>query len=272
MSISAVKFGSLTVSKLIIGGNPFSGISHQSPQRDSEMMRFFTTARIKETLRQAESLGINTFIGRADKHIVRLLAEYWEEGGTIQWIAQTCPEFGSPLAGVNAAIRGGASAVYLHGGQMDYMVAQNQLHEAVTAIERVKEAGLPVGIAGHQPDGHIWANENNIGLDFHMCSYYNPSPRDKDAAHHPGQAEVYDPEDRARMVAILPTLKAPAIHYKIFAAGRNDPKEAFAFVSQHLRPQDAVCIGVYPKDKPEMIAEDLRLLEESLKQQPQAVE
>ena len=59
-------------------------------------------------------------------------------------------------------------------------------------------------------------------------------------------------------------LRAPAIHYKIFAAGRTDPKEAFDFVARHLRPQDAVCIGVFTKDKPDMLAEDVRLFEEAL--------
>jgi hypothetical protein len=258
MAQTSVMLGSLRVNRLILGGNPFSGNSHQGPERDREMVRYFTTARIKAIFHQAEALGINTFLGRADKHIARLLAEYWDEGGQIQWIAQTCPEFGSPLAGANAAIRGGAHAVYIHGGQMDFLLANNQLSEAVKAIERIKEAGLPAGIAAHKPGAHVWANEN-LALDFHMCSYYNPSPRDKDAAHHAGQSEVYDPEDRSRMVGIIPSLHAPAIHYKIFAAGRNNPVEAFAFVKNHLRPQDAVCVGVYPKDKADMLEEDLRL-------------
>ena len=66
------------------------------------------------------------------------------------------------------------------------------------------------------------------------------------------------------MVELIATLSKPAIHYKVLAAGRNDPKEAFAFVAQHLRPQDAVCVGVYPKDNPDMVAEDVRLMEEAL--------
>lgn len=271
MTLATVKIGNLNVSRLILGGNPFSGNSHQSPERDREMIRYFTSARIKAIFREAEALGINTFLGRADKHIVRLLAEYWDEGGTIQWIAQTCPEFGSPLAGANAAIRGGAHAVYIHGGQMDFLLANNRLEEAVEAVQRIQEAGLPAGIAAHKPDAQVWANEH-LKLDLHMCSYYNPSPRDKDAAHHAGLAEIYDPLDRDRMVSIIPSLKAPAIHYKIFAAGRSDPAEAFRFVKGHLRPQDAVCVGVYPKDKQDMLAEDVSLFEECLKESsPQSV-
>jgi hypothetical protein len=77
--------------------------------------------------------------------------------------------------------------------------------------------------------------------------------------------EVFSTKDRDAMVRIIAQLSKPAIHYKIFAAGRNDPAQAIAFAAQHLRPQDAVCIGVFPKDKPDMLQEDARLLEHSLK-------
>ena len=66
------------------------------------------------------------------------------------------------------------------------------------------------------------------------------------------------------MVEVIQELRAPAIHYKVLAAGRKTPQEAFAFVAEHLRPQDAVCVGVFPKDKPGMLAEDVRLLEVNL--------
>lgn len=261
MTLSTVTIGSLHVSRLILGGNPFSGFSHQSSERDREMVLYFTTARIKAIFREAEDLGINTFIGRADRHIARVLAEYWDEGGTIQWIAQTCPEFGSPLAGANAAIRGGAKAVYIHGGQMDFLLAQNRLEEAAEAVECIRAYRIPAGIAGHNPFVHVWANEH-LTPDFHMCSYYNPTLRDQHAEHQAGVVEVFDPVDRDRMVSVIPELHAPAIHYKIFAAGRSDPAEGFAFVRGHLRPQDAVCVGVYPKEKSDMLKEDVRLFEE----------
>jgi hypothetical protein len=259
------QFGDVKVSRLILGGNPFSGFSHQNPDRDKEMVRYYTTARIKDTMDEAESLGMNTFLGRADKHIRRTLMEYWNDGGEIQWFAQTAPEFSSLSGNVAQAINTGASAVYIHGGQMDYFYAQDQLDTVKEIVRQIKEAGAAVGVAGHTPKVHAWANEH-LDLDFHMCSYYNPTPRDKNAEHVHGATEVFAPEDRDAMVALIQELRAPAIHYKIFAAGRTDPKEAFEFVAQHLRPQDAVCIGVYTKDKPEMLAEDVELFEAALGQ------
>jgi len=264
MPIPSINLGTLTVSQLILGGNPFSGFSHQAPEKDREMVRYFTTVQIKNILRQAESLGITTLIARADRHIIRVLGEYWDEGGQIQWIAQTCPEFGSPLTGAKLAAQGKAKAIYIHGGQMDFLYAQNHLEEAVKAIDWIRSMGSPAGIAAHRPQVHQWANENLDELDFHMCSYYNPTPRDQHAAHIEGSVEVFDPRDRQNMVDVIQNLRRPAIHYKIFAAGRNQPADAFAFTARYLRPQDAVCVGIYPKDRPQMLEEDIDLFQKSI--------
>ncbi len=266
MSLDKVKIGDVSVSKLIVGGNPFSGFSHQTPQRDREMRQYYTTARIKATWRQAEALGINTFLGRADRHIQRTLLEYWDEGGTIQWFAQTCPEYKALGRNIAEAINVGAKGCYVHGGQMDFLFAQNQLDIVPDAIAQIRDAGLAAGIAAHNPQVHLWAEEH-LDVDFYMGSYYNPSRRDEHAEHIAGAREIFAAEDRAAMVDVIQGLSKPVIHYKIMAAGRNDPQAAFAFVAAHLRPQDAVCIGVYTKDHPNMLAEDWQLLEDSLKEE-----
>ena len=264
MPLGTIRIGELSISRLALGGNPFSGHAHQGPDKAREMLRYFTVERIKATLRQAEELGINTFIGRTDAHIMRMLLEYWDDGGTIQWIAQTAPELRTIERAVDSAIHYGAKACYVHGGQMDHMLANNQLDELPAVVERIRRAGMAAGVAGHNPAVFDWA-ERNLDVDFYMCCYYNPSRRDKNAEHFPGSSEVYLSEDRDRMIERIARLSKPAIHYKVLAAGRNDPKEAFAFVARHLRPQDAVCVGVYTKDRPDMLAEDVRLLEAALR-------
>jgi len=75
IDMDTVQLGDLTVSRLILGGNTFSGFSHQTPELDQEMAAYFTAARIKQTMREAEELGINTFLGRADRHVRRTLIE-----------------------------------------------------------------------------------------------------------------------------------------------------------------------------------------------------
>ena len=261
--MQTVQWNHLTVSRLILGSNPFSGFSHQSPQTDWDMRRFFTSARIKETLRQAEAVGVNTLLARTDYHVMRMLLEYREEGGALQWFAQTCPEVGSHVACIQRAHAYGAVACHLHGGVMDNAYAQGKLDDVQPALDLARSKGMLAGIAAHNHHVIEWA-ERNLDLDYYLCCYYNPSRRDERPEHIPGVSEVYLEADRQVMTDLIQTLSKPVVHYKIMAAGRNDPGEAFAYAASRMRPQDIVCVGVYPKDKPDMLAEDARLLEESL--------
>jgi hypothetical protein len=253
----------IQVSRLIIGSNPFSGFSHQSPQTDEAMRHFFTTSKIKETLREAEALGINTLIARSDFHVMRMLMEYRDEGGTLQWFAQTCPEVGSHEACIQRAHNYGAKACHLHGGVMDYQFAQGKLDGIQPALDLIREKGMLAGIAAHNHRVIEWA-EQNLNLDYYLCCYYNPTPRDAHSAHDPLEREYYREEDRKAMTDLIPQLSKPVVHYKILAAGRNDPAEAFAFAASKMRANDTVCVGIYQQDKPGMLEEDVRLLEESL--------
>lgn len=258
-----VKIGSVTVSRFIIGGNPFSGFSHQSVDRDGEMRHYYTTERIKQTLRTAEKLGVRTHISRADHHVIRYLMEYWDEGGKINWLAQTCPEVGSMDRGVQNAIAGGASGCHIHGGVMDYLVLNKQTKPLPDAIKMIRDAGLAAGIAGHNPKVFQWAHDH-LDVDYFMCSHYNPTNRAAGAEHVHGAQEWFNEPDRSAMMKVVAKLDRPVIHYKILAAGRNDPAAAFAFAAAHMKPADAVCVGVFTGDDAAMIRKDIALLDRSL--------
>jgi len=264
MALKTVKLGSLSVSQLIIGGNPFSGFSHQGPQRDREMREYYTPERIKATWREAESLGINTCIARGDQHIIGLLHEYRAAGGKIQWIAQTASEASTALEGVKWALAASPVACFIHGGVTMYLLAQGQGHLLQEAVQAIKDAGLPAGIASHQPASFAWAEEY-LNCDFYMCSYYDPARRDQNPRYDPRSNERFREEDRQAMVETIQKLKRPVIHYKVLAAGRHDPRSAFQFVAKTMRAGDAVCVGFFTKDKPDMIREDIELLEQSLR-------
>jgi hypothetical protein len=253
----------LPVTRFILGSNPFSGFSHQTPEADLEMKRYFTTAKIKAILREAETLGINTLIGRTDHHIMRMLLEYWDEGGEIQWFAQTCPEAGTNEVCVERAASGGARACHIHGGVMDFLFAQKRLDEIPRVIEMIRQKGMKAGIAAHNPEIFKWAEES-LDVDYYLCSYYNSAHRDERAEHVSGMKEWFLEQDRKIMADLIQTLSRPVIHYKIMAAGRNDPREAFAFAARSMRSCDAVCVGIYNKNNPHMLREDVNLLEEYL--------
>ena len=252
--------GDLRLSRLLLGSNPFSGFSHQGLERDERMVHYYTTQRIKETLFDAERLGITGFVARTDFHVMRMLLEYRDEGGRLQWLAQTCPEVGDSEACVRRALRGGAVACHVHGGVMDHLVAQGRGVEVARAIALIRDSGMKAGIAGHTTAVFEWAEEH-LDVDYYMCCYYNPTPRTDDPEHVHGAVEGYREADRRAMTSLIARLSRPVIHYKILAAGRNDPEEAFACCGSHMRPHDLACIGVFTGDDPNMLEKDVRLFE-----------
>jgi hypothetical protein len=225
---------------------------------DGVMRAYYTHEKVVETLFEAESLGVNTVIARADDNAIGYLKRFWQSGGKLQWFSQTCPELGDPAVSIERAADAGAAACYIHGGVMDNLLAQNGLDIIPDCIRLMRQRGMLAGIAAHNPAVFRWA-EANLDADFYMCAYYDPIPRDQNAAHVHGAHEVYLESDRQAMTATIQTLSKPAIHYKILAAGRNDPAEAFSYAARAMRPQDAVCVGIYSQSQPNMLQEDVRL-------------
>lgn len=247
--LPTTKIGDVQITRLIIGGNPFSAYSHISPEMNKEMLDYYTADRIKQTLREAEQAGITTFVGRADNHVMRLLNEYWNEGGTISWIAQTAPERASVPANVNQLCGIGAKACFLHGGMIDTMHRGGRLAEARDWIQHIKDKGIPAGMASHDPEILLAAEEMQLGAEFYMTCFYNVYLH----------GEVYRSEDRDAMTAAVRKVDKVCLAYKILAAGRNDPEEAFAYAYANIKPTDAVVVGIYTKHQPTQVADDVAL-------------
>lgn len=259
-----VHLGHVPVSRFIIGGNPFSGFSHSTVARDRAMVDYYTMERVKSDLRLAMESGVTAHLGRADNFIMRVLREHWNEGGWLTWIAQTCPHVGTIMHGVLNALHGHARCCFVHGGEMDHRVHHRDTGDVVDAIKAIKDSGMAAGVAGHHADTIRWAADH-LDVDFFMTCYYNPSDRRRQALRDYGDEEQYLEEDREAMCALIQELPKPAIHYKVLAAGRHGPREAFARVAEAYRPGDAVCVGVYTQDNPAMIREDVALLEAALR-------
>lgn len=255
--------GTAQVSGLCIGGNPFSGFSHQSDERSREMLGYYTPERISHTLHQAAEHGINTFFGRTDDRIFSILRDYWDEGGALQWFAQVCTERGEPDSWrkwLDGAADLGATGAYLHGGVVDNCYSNGRFEVLREALERMRDHGVVAGFAAHKPEAHAWIRDH-LDPDFQMCSYYNPTDRAQQAQHI-STGEKWEDEDRAAMLAVIATLPCPAVHYKVFAGGNKPVLAAFHVMGQHMRADDVALIGVYLADDPDMIACDVALFEE----------
>lgn len=253
MTLPRVRIGSLEISRLLVGGNPFSGISHQSPERDRQMMDYYTAECIKQTLRECEAVGINSAILRADAHIWRLLREYWNEGGRIQWIAQTAPEYGDQYANIDRAVAHGASAVFLQGLVTERLYTEGRMDGIADLVAHIRRCGLPAGVAAHAPEVHLAVRDAGIPVDFHMVCFYDCG------SVHVDRGEQFDPADPPRAVAAIQAISRPCIAYKVLAAGRVPAREALPYAFAHIKPTDAVVVGVYTRDDPGMVQENAAL-------------
>lgn len=262
-----IAFGGVHVSRLVVGGNPFSGFSHQGPDRDGQMVRYYTSANIMNALAKAEAAGVNTLFARTDRHVMRLLREYWDKGGKIQWFAQTASELADPIKAIANAAAFGAKGVYLHGGETDYWFAQKKLDLLKDAYKAMRDAGVVAGFAGHTLDAHTWIRDT-LTPDFQMCCYYDPSPRTNSPHHVSTACEKWDDHHRDRMVALIHTIPCPVVHYKVFAGGNKPVAAGFQFLASSMRPSDIVCIGHYLGDNPDMIAENVATFDKVVEHKP----
>lgn len=255
-----VDFCGLNVSRFIIGGNPFSGFSHQSPERDAEMMDYYTVAQIKETLRRGEAVGVTTTIMRSDAHIHRLLREYYNEGGSLQWIAQVAGTVDGQDWDrlVRQAVGSGAKAAYLHGGILDACYGERDAARLAELVDIMHEGGVPVGTAGHSPEAHLWAHELGLPLDFHVVCFYNCG------SLHDGLGDKFRPEDPPPAVAAIQAIDKPCIGYKIMGAGRAEPREAFEYAFANIKPGDCVNVGIYRGDNDAMVEQNAAMVDEIL--------
>jgi hypothetical protein len=248
-ALPRIRIGDHEVSRLIVGGNPFSGNSHQSGQLSREMRDYYTNEKIKETLRECERCGINTIQARGDNHIMRMLNEYWNEGGRLQWIAQTASERASIPANIGQIASYGAIACYHHGSKTDRLFREGKLDSVKDVLAAMRDKGMAAGLGTHDPAIIRYAEDSNFGVDFYMMAFYNLSKR----------GEVYLSEDKEAACKIIREVDKPFLAFKIMAAGRNDPHEAFRYAYENIKPTDAVVVGVFTKYQPNQVHEDADL-------------
>ena len=253
--LPTVPLGKTEITRLVIGGNPFSGNSHISRAMDEEMMDFFTTAEIKKTLFRCMECGINAVQLRGDKHIMRILREFRAEGGKLNWIGQTAPELGNFEGNVRQMSASGAIAIYHHGTVTDQLFKEGRQSELKRRLDAIRETGLPVGLGTHMPEVIEYSEDRNWGVDFYMACVYNLSRIDRVSSAVTGKANEDEPffeEDIPVMYKLIRSVNKPCIAFKILGAthrcqNQETVKAAFIEAFANIKASDVVNVGVFPK-------------------------
>jgi len=257
--LPVVDFCGLKVTRLVLGANPFGGFSHQTPERDAEMVAYYTPERIRETWQRAEAAGINTMVTNNETpHVIDTVREYLAEGGRLQWIGQLAKaSYPSLIEAVDDAVKIGAKAAYFHGGIIDGLFAERNPEPLRAWAGHARELGLPIGVAGHAPQVHDWVAELDI-VDFHAVCFFNCG------SLHAGQGQRFRLADVEPAAACVKRLRKPCIAYKIMGAGRIDPLLSFEYAFDHIKPGDVVNIGMHRGDKDAMVEENVSLVRDIL--------
>jgi len=269
--IPQIDFFGKSISRLIIGGNPFSGNSHVSREMDEAMRDYYSTERIKDALRRCLDCGVNTAQMRGDTHILRMLREFRLDGNAIHFIGQTASELGHYDGGVRAIREGGAFACYHHGSVTDWLVREGNEEELKRRLAVIRASGMAVGLGTHDPGLCHRAEREKWDVDFYMCSVYNVMKVPRESSAITGKAnegEPFDDEDRAAMYEFIRSTPKPCLAFKILGATRRcqtpaTVREAFAEAFANIKPTDAVVVGMFQKGR-DQVAENAAIVADIL--------
>jgi hypothetical protein len=251
------KIGSVSISRLICGGNLISGFAHS---RDliyvSRLLKeYFTDEKVFRTLALCEAEGINTAILRLDENTLRILRTYWKErGGSIQWLAQIDIRH-DPETSIRQAADSGAVGAFTHGNVGDDYVRDGKVHLLGEAVAAIKARGLIAGIAGHSLEVPKACEAAGLQPDFYMKTFN--SKRYWSAGPMPRHDSVWE-ETPEETRAFMEKVNRPWIAYKVLGAGAIHPREGFRYAFYH--GADFVCAGMFDFQ----IEEDAALAREAI--------
>jgi hypothetical protein len=236
-SIPTRKIGNNEISRLIIGGNPFSGIAHAEPMVYSNELfkKYFTSPKVVETLTISAQNGINTFLGRIDDKTCGFMDAHAKTAGQyLPWIGQTAKK---PMNGatrqeiidnIKLAKDHGAIGCYVQGQSADYYVEEEQLAEIEILLGEIRKLEMIAGVGAHDIKTVRATEKAKLQPDFYMKTF--------------NRLEYACP-DFPGTVDFMSQIEIPWIAFKVLAAGRLKPEEGFAAALE--ANADFLCVGMF---------------------------
>ena len=223
------KLGKMSVSRVVIGGNPIGGWAHSRDLNyvPTLMKSYFTDAKTSETLFLCEKCGINTVL--ADPRLIPKIQYHWKQGGKIQFISQGG---NSPQSSIAA----GAIAMYLQ--QMEGMARQGRFDDINNRLEAIRKAGVPAGLCVHSLEGFTLCVEKGIKPDFWMKTFHQ--------SNYPSFQQAGDSKwcvDADQTIEFMQAQTIPWIAFKTMAAGAIQPKAGFDYAFQN--GADFIAAGMF---------------------------
>jgi hypothetical protein len=246
------RIGNVKISRIIIGGNQFSGWSHSRdlPYLRDLFLAYSSNERIMDTLELCEEMGINTMLSGGSQH----LKKYWKDrGGRIQWIAQVHPKTTDVTTNIKQAIDNGAVAAYVQGGIGDSFVKGGRVDLLGEAVDFIRQNGLAAGIGGHSIEVPMAVEKAGIKPDFYMKTlhhgnYWSVTPKEDRVEFNVDSGSLLDHDNiwsiaPEKTIEFMKTVSRPWIAFKVLAAGAIHPREGFKYAFEN--GADFVCAGMF---------------------------
>ena len=238
-----VTFAGRQVSRMFLGGNPFSGVAHrpEDPDAGRRLREYFTDEKVLETMTIAAGAGINVFHGRGDENVFRWLSNYraWAETQpshlALNWLAQTAPDRyvdGQVEPNIEAIAEHGPMAIYIHGGTGDQTFAAGHAEYLKQLVAFIKSLGFYAGLGAHQPPVIRAAEEGDFGADFYVLSL----------RHVPQSPDIC--RDEGLAADTIRSIPKPFVANKPLGAGRLEPEASFRYAAATLKPTDVMTVGM----------------------------
>jgi hypothetical protein len=236
-----IKLGGFEVSRLILGSNPFWGFWHKNPRQPRE----YTQEGRKAVMDAAAAQGITAIWSPGYKEWIALWNEYKENGGKLEtWIGQPDGYKGVKLEDqITACAKNGGKAVCVQGANVDTAMEKKDYEKLKHWLGLIKDYGLPAGLASHKPESILRAEDEGLPADFYHLTL--------------GVPDAFDSEARDKTLKTVQQIDKPMVVFKVFGAGRFEPKSAFPYVMKAIRRKDGLCVGV---DNPGQVAENAEFM------------
>jgi hypothetical protein len=157
--------------------------------------------------------------------------------------------------------------IYLAGSMSDLLYEEGKTDELLDKLKLIKEQGVKVGVATHDPQTLLVAERDGWDVDFYMTCVYNArrTQRGQQSGFITGKSKEFKfyPEDPPYMYEAIRSVKKPCIAFKIFAGGQvfygKSPEEipaaaekAISEAYANIKQNDVICIAVYQQHKDQL--------------------
>lgn len=287
-----IAFGPSRISRLIVGGNQQSGVSHNLRDLDLHMAEYFSVNRTIKFLQECITQGIDTWQANYSEKTRDVITKFREEHQDINIIPLSAPQLpdlrDKQLHHVsrltleywdntweNMLKELKPIGIALAGSLTDVLWKEGEIEKTRDFLKKIRDAGVQVGVSTHMPEVIEYIDEEGWDVDFYLASLYqfeksreevlrieSEVPLDVDRI---GSMQLILPSELPRMCDTINKTSKTCIAFKIFAAGRvsTTPKQVsdtFEYVFKHVKPTDAVCVGMYPRFHKNMVKENTGLV------------